>query len=260
MAPATALRGDGRSSEMLRRQRLHRHYVAGAHGSAEYAIDGTIVVATVHGPQKVKPWREEVERGIVEFELTSAGAMTREEERACEARVRGAIEATVVRYDFPRLGLRATARIVSDDGNAEAACVNALCCALIDADVAMHGLICANACAILSDGTKVIDPTKREENEARAVVRACALSKYREKEEIAIVGCSTTGALTEEEYLESIAFIVDATASVVNFQKKSIARFELEGKFQEDGTKEAKRAKTASEDTPMEGMENKPIG
>ena len=59
-------------------------------------------------------------------------------------------------------------RIVSDDGNAEAACVNALCCALIDADVAMHGLICANACAILSDGTKVIDPTKREENEARA--------------------------------------------------------------------------------------------
>jgi hypothetical protein len=112
----------------------------------------------------------------------------------------------------------------------------------------------------LSDGTKVIDPTKREENEARAVVRACALSKYREKEEIAIVGCSTTGALTEEEYLESIAFIVDATASVVNFQKKSIARFELEGKFQEDGTKEAKRAKTASEDTPMEGMENKPIG
>ena len=94
-------RGDGRASDMLRRQRLHRHRVDGARGSAEYAIDGTVVVAAVHGPQAVKPWREDHERGVIDFELTSRGrGMTRDEERACEGRVRGAIEATVVRYDF----------------------------------------------------------------------------------------------------------------------------------------------------------------
>ena len=91
-------RGDGRASDMLRRQRLHRHRVDGARGSAEYAIDGTVVVAAVHGPQAVKPWREDHERGVIDFELTSRGrGMTRDEERACEGRVRGAIEATVVR-------------------------------------------------------------------------------------------------------------------------------------------------------------------
>ena len=243
---------------MIRRQRLHRARVLGATGSAQYAIDGTIVVATAHGPMAVKPWREDVDRGVVDVELSAPGFMTKDEERACEARVRGAIEATVVRYDFPRSGLRVCLRVVSDDGNAEAACVNAVCCALIDANIPMYGLICANACAILSDGTMVIDPTKREENEARAVVRACALSKYREKEEIAIVGCSTIGALTEKEYLDSIAFILDATASVVDIQKKSIARFELEGKLREDvvATKKLK----ASEDSPMEGLENRPLG
>ena len=253
-------RGDGRASDMLRRQRLHRHRVDGARGSAEYAIDGTVVVAAVHGPQAVKPWREDHERGVIDFELTSRGrGMTRDEELACEGRVRGAIEATVVRYDFPRLGLRVTASVVSDDGNAEAACVNAVCCALLDADVPMYGMLCANSCAIMSDGRKVIDPTTREEREARGVVRACALSKHREKEEIAIVGCSTTGCMTEEEYLDSIAFIIDANASVLKFQKKSIARYELEGKLREDEPTETKRAKR-EEDVPMEGLENKPIG
>ena len=112
-------RGDGRASDMLRRQRLHRHCVDGARGSAEYAIDGTVVVAAVHGPQAVKPWREDHERGVIDFELTSRGrGMTRDEERACEGRVRGAIEATVVRYDFPRLTARTA--WVSDDGNARA--------------------------------------------------------------------------------------------------------------------------------------------
>ena len=89
------------------------------------------------------------------------------------------------------------------------------------------------------------------------MVRACALSKHREKDEIAIVGCSTTGALTEKEYLDAIAFIVDATAAVVNIQKKSIARYEVHGKLHED---EAPKKRQNTEDAPMEGMENRPLG
>lgn len=261
----TTMRGDGRASDMLRRQRVHRRCLGEcARGSAEYAIDGTVVVAAVHGPQSVAPWREDHARGVIDFELTTTttsggGTMTRDEARAFEARVRGAIEATVVRRDFPRLGVRVCARVTSDDGNAEAACVNAVCCALVDADVPMYGMLCANSCAIMRDGRKVIDPTAREEREARGVVRACALSKTREKEEIAIVGCSTTGCMTEEEYLDSIAFIIDANASVLKFQKKSIARYELEGKLREDAPTETKRAKR-EEDVPMEGLENKPVG
>jgi len=262
VASSSSTRGDGRASDMLRRQRVHRWCLgARARGSAEYAIDGTVVVAAVHGPQAVAPWREDHARGVIDFELTSGGGgrMTRDEARAFEARVRGAIEATVVRHDFPRMGLRVCATVASDDGNAEAACVNAVCCALVDADVPMYGMLCANSCAIMRDGRKVIDPTAREEREARGVVRACALSKTREKEEIAIVGCSTTGCMTEEEYLDSIAFIIDANASVLKFQKKSIARYELEGKLREDAPTETKRAKR-EEDVPMEGLENKPVG
>ena len=253
----SALRPDGRTHEMLRRQRLHRAYVERACGSARYQIDGTTVVAAVHGPMAVKPWKENVEHAVVEVELNSANVMSRDDERACEARVRGSIEATVVLSEFPQLGIRVSLRVVSDDGNVEAACVNAACCALIDADLPMNGLICANSCAILRDGTKVIDPIRLEEASARAVVRACTLSKYREKEEITIVGCSTTGVMSEEEYLDCVAFIVDATASVANFQKKSIARFELEGKLSEGPTprKESKLEKSA-----MEGVENKPVG
>ena len=77
-------------------------------------------MAAVHGPQAVKPWREDHERGVIDFELTSRGrGMTRDEERACEGRVRGAIEATVVRYDFRDWDCARTASVVSDDGNAE---------------------------------------------------------------------------------------------------------------------------------------------
>ena len=32
----------------------------------------------------------------------------------------------------------------------------------LDADVPMYGMLCANSCAIMSDGRKVIDPTMRE--------------------------------------------------------------------------------------------------
>ena len=242
---------------MLRRQRLHRSSVSSACGSAEYRIDGTIVVAAVHGPLRIAPWREAHDRGVIDVELSAPGWMSRDDQRACEGRLRGAIERCVELRDFPRFGLRVSARVVSDDGNAEAACVNAMCCALIDANVPMRGLICANACALTREGSMVIDPTKREETEARAVVRACALSKHREKDEIAIVGCSTTGALTEKEYLDAIAFIVDATAAVVNIQKKSIARYEVHGKLHED---EAPKKRQNTEDAPMEGMENRPLG
>ena len=252
------VRLDGRSTEMLRRQRIHRNYVPRACGSARYQIDGTIVVAAIHGPMPVKPWKEDVEKCVVEVELNAANEMNREEERACEARIRGAIEGTVVRREFPRLGLRVSLRVCSDDGNVEAACVNAVCTALIDADIPMFGLICASSCAILSDGRKVIDPTRREEAEARAIVRACALTKHRDKEEIAIVGCSTVGALSEEEYLDCIAFIVDATASVAKLQKKSIARFELEGKRAED--EPAKKRPNVNEPAETEGMANRPVG
>ena len=89
-------------------------------------------------------------------------------------------------------------------------------------------------------------------------MRACALTKHRDKEEIAIVGCSTVGALSEEEYLDCIAVIVDATASVAKLQKKSIARFELEGKRAED--EPAKKRPNVNEPAETEGMANRPVG
>ena len=91
-------------------------------------------------------------------------------------------------------------------------------------------------------------------------MRACALSKHREKEEIAIVGCSTTGCMTEEEYLDSIAFIIDANASVLKFQKKSIARYELEGKLREDEPTETAAISKARGGCADGRLENKPIG
>lgn len=255
------LRLDGRAPEMLRRQRLHRHYIDFAPGSARYDIDETIVTCAVYGPHEVKPWKEDVERGVIEVEIDTANELSRDDERALENRVRGALETFLETYEFPRLGVRAALRVVSADGNVEAACINAACCAIVDAGLPIDGLLCASSCAILANGTMVIDPTKREESEARAVVCASVLDKKRDKEEIVIVGCSTKGAMTEEEYLDAIALIVDATTSVANFQKKSIARYELEDKLHEDALVDAadtKRARVADE--PMEGLANRPIG
>jgi len=255
--PAVALRPDGRAPEMLRRQRLHRKYIDGARGSARYDIDGTIVTCAVYGPQEVKPWKEDVERGVIEVEIDTANLYSREDERALESRVRGALETALVTYEFPTLGVRFALRVVSVDGNVEAACINAACCAIEDAGLPRDGLLCASSCAILGDGTMVIDPTMREERDARAVVRASALDKKRDHEEIAIVGCSTTGTFTEDEFLNAIALIVDATTSVANFQKKSIARFELEDKLHEDAAAPTeKRPRTEV----IEGLDSKPIG
>ncbi|XP_052569998.1 exosome complex component RRP46 isoform X2 [Peromyscus californicus insignis] len=91
-------------------------------------------------------------------------------EKSREQLIRNTCEAVVLGALHPRTSVTVVLQVVNDAGSLLACCLNAACMALVDAGVPMRALFCGVSCALDSDGNLVLDPTTKQEKEARAIL------------------------------------------------------------------------------------------
>lgn len=100
-----------------------------------------------------------------------------------------------------------------------ACCLNAACMALVDAGVPMRALFCGVTCALDSDGTLMLDPTAKQEKEARAVL-TFALDSVERK----LLMSTTKGLYSDAELQQCLAAAQTASTHVFRFYRESLQR------------------------------------
>ena len=86
----------------------------------------------------------------------------------------------------PRTAISISAQSFEADGSLLATAINATCLALLDAAVSMRHLVVAVCCAVRTDGSIILDPTKDEEK----VVRWCWLRLFLIVYSSECIGCN----------------------------------------------------------------------
>ncbi|XP_063477160.1 exosome complex component RRP46 isoform X3 [Symphalangus syndactylus] len=140
-------------------------------------------------------------------------------EKSRERLIRNTCEAVVLGTLHPRTSITVVLQVVSDAGSLLACCLNAACMALVDAGVPMRALFCGVTCALDSDGTLVLDPTSKQEKEARAVL-TFALDSVERK----LLMSSTKGLYSDAELQQCLAAAQAASQHVFRFYRESLQR------------------------------------
>ncbi|KAF6288009.1 exosome component 5 [Rhinolophus ferrumequinum] len=140
-------------------------------------------------------------------------------EKSRERLIRNTCEAVVLGTLHPRTSITIVLQVVSDAGSLLACCLNAACIALVDAGVPMRALFCGVTCALDSDGTLVLDPTAKQEKEARAVL-TFALDSVDQK----LLMSTTKGLYSDAELQQCLAAAQAASQHVFRFYRESLQR------------------------------------
>ncbi|XP_069855194.1 exosome complex component RRP46 isoform X2 [Dipodomys merriami] len=140
-------------------------------------------------------------------------------EKSRERMIRNTCEAAVLGALHPRTSITVVLQVVSDAGSLLACCLNAACMALVDAGVPMKALFCGITCALDSDGTITLDPTDKQEKEARAVL-TFALDSVEQK----LLMSTTKGFYSNSELQQCLAAAQAASQHVFRFYRESLQR------------------------------------
>ncbi|XP_057567189.1 exosome complex component RRP46 isoform X1 [Hippopotamus amphibius kiboko] len=179
----------------------------------------TSVLAGVYGPAEVKVSKEIFNKATLEVILRPKIGLPGVAEKSRERLIRNTCEAVVLGALHPRTSITVVLQVVSDAGSLLACCLNAACMALVDAGVPMRALFCGVTCALDSDGTLMLDPTAKQEKEARAVL-TFALDSVERK----LLTSTTKGLYSDAELQQCLAAAQAASQHVFRFYRESLQR------------------------------------
>ncbi|XP_074163010.1 exosome complex component RRP46 isoform X4 [Sminthopsis crassicaudata] len=140
-------------------------------------------------------------------------------EKSRERLIRNTCEAVVLGTLHPRTSITIALQIVSDAGSLLACCLNAACLALVDAGVPMRALFCGVTCALDPDGALILDPTAKQEKEARAIL-TFALDSTEQK----LLMSTTKGLYSVAEFQQCLAAAQHASHHIFRFYRDSLQR------------------------------------
>ncbi|XP_033928091.1 exosome complex component RRP46 [Melopsittacus undulatus] len=188
-------------------------------GSAAFLQGDTSVLAALYGPAEAKGNRELPERAALEVLLRPKTGLPGVGERSREQLLRRTCEAVVLGRLHPRCAVSVVLQVVADGGSLLSCCLNAACMGLLDAGLPLASLFCGVTCALHPDGSLILDPTTRQEQEARAVL-TFAIDSAEKK----VLMASTKGACSMEEMQQCIAAAQSAADTIFQFYRDSIRR------------------------------------
>lgn len=165
---ARAGRRDGRSPLEMRPLTATQGVLHKADGSARLSAGGSEVLAAIHGPTECALPRQDAARCAVTVNFRERRAESAVE-MAAVAGFRELVSSTVLTALHPRKMLSVTVHVLSDEGGASAAAVNAVALALLDAGTPMSSVPVA-ATVSVAGGDIVVDPSKSEEAESEGVL------------------------------------------------------------------------------------------
>nr|XP_034342787.1 exosome complex component RRP46 isoform X1 [Arvicanthis niloticus] len=191
-------------------------------GSASFLQGDTSVLAGVYGPAEVKVSKEIFNKATLEVILRPKIGLPGVAEKSRERLIRNTCEAVVLGALHPRTSITVVLQVVSDAGSDTqllACCLNAACMALVDAGVPMRALFCGVTCALDSDGNLMLDPTTKQEKEARAVL-TFALDSSEQK----LLMSTTKGLYSDAELQQCLAAAQAASQHIFRFYRESLQR------------------------------------
>ncbi|XP_027701697.1 exosome complex component RRP46 [Vombatus ursinus] len=188
-------------------------------GSASFLQGDTSVLVGVYGPAEVKVSKEIFNKATLEVILKPKIGLPGVAEKSRERLIRNTCEAVVLGTLHPRTSITIVLQIVSDAGSLLACCLNAACLALVDAGVPMKALFCGVTCVLDPDGGLVLDPTAKQEKEARAIL-TFALDSTEQK----LLMSTTKGLYSVAEFQQCLAAAQHASHHIFRFYRDSLQR------------------------------------
>ncbi|NXK42069.1 EXOS5 protein, partial [Piprites chloris] len=179
----------------------------------------TSVLAGLYGPSETKLSKELPDRAALEVLLRPKVGLPGVLERSREQQLRQTCEAVVLGVLHPRTAITLVLQVLSDAGSLLSCCLNAACLGLLDAGLPLSSLFCGVTCALSPDGTITLDPTARQEQEARAVLTFAIDSSERK-----VLMATTKGSCSVEEMQQCLVTAQGATDTIFQFYRDSLRR------------------------------------
>jgi ribonuclease PH len=226
---ARAGRRDGRAAGAMRELSATQGTLQRADGSARVRVGLTDVLVAVYGPMDCPVHRQLATRADVyvsyrqretsgSMPTSSSGSRASAAEAVASRNIKGTVLESVLAVLNPRKAIAIGIHVLSDDGGAIAAAVNATFLALVDAGVPMQSVLTA-ACTSIHNGTVLVDPEAVEEVEADAVLTFTYDTKA--PTDANVVAMHTTGDCGSFELFEA------ATATALELASSTRAFLQL---------------------------------
>ncbi|XP_053865617.1 exosome complex component RRP46 [Malaclemys terrapin pileata] len=188
-------------------------------GSAAFLQGDTSVLAGLYGPAEVKVSKELYDKATVEVLLKPKVGLPGVFEKNREQLIRKTCEAVILGALHPRTSISIVLQVISDAGALLACCLNAACMGLMDAGLPMKSLFCGVTCALDATGAISLDPTAKQEKEARAVL-TFAISSVEQQ----VLMSTSKGTCSVEELQRCIAAAQRASGAIFQFYRDSVRR------------------------------------
>ncbi|NXS07850.1 EXOS5 protein, partial [Neodrepanis coruscans] len=179
----------------------------------------TSVLAGLYGPAEAKLSKELPDRAALEVLLRPKVGLPGVLERSREQQLRQTCEAVVLGVLHPRTAVTLVLQVLSDAGSLLSCCLNAACMGLLDAGLPLSALFCGVTCTLDADGSILLDPTTRQEQEARAVLSFAIRSGDRK-----VLMATTKGSCSVEEMQQCLAAAQRAADTIFQFYRDSLCR------------------------------------
>ncbi|KAJ2157555.1 exosome non-catalytic core subunit rrp46 [Coemansia sp. RSA 552] len=162
-------RPDRREASQIRALHCELGLLGRVDGSAEFSTGATSVVSGVYGPVDVRVYDEKLDRAHIDVRFRPDVGLPTTKDKWVEAAVRSTFEREILAQLHPRTLVQINIQVRLGDGSVDAAAINATTLALVDAGIPLRAMVAAAACAVLADGSIVVDPTQEEAAAARSV-------------------------------------------------------------------------------------------
>ncbi|OWK59655.1 Exosome complex component RRP46 [Lonchura striata] len=188
-------------------------------GSAAFLQGDTSVLAGLYGPAEAKISKELPDRAALDVLLRPKVGLPGVLERSREQLLQQTCEAVVLGVLHPRTAISLVLQVLSDAGSLLSCCLNAACMALLDAGLPLSALFCGVTCALQPDGAILLDPTARQEQEARAILTFAIASTDRK-----VLMVTTKGSCSVQEMQQCLAVAQRAADTIFQFYRDSVRR------------------------------------
>jgi exosome complex component RRP46 len=184
-----------------------------ADGSAKFSFGSSAcVLVGCYGPVAANARDEQTDQAVLEVSTASSAQQSGIYDTELELFVKGCAEHVVLRAAHPRTAVVLSSQVFGGDGSTLAAAVNAACLALLDASVPMRSLVVAVCCAVLDDGSVLLDPTAAEESAARGLLTVAFDSTLS-----GIVLTHAAGVIETEQFFECCELARKACSRLLAF-------------------------------------------
>jgi exosome complex component RRP41 len=221
---------DGRGFEELRPIKIEAGVLKRADGSCYLEMGNNKVVAAVYGPRETHPRHlQDPSKAIIRYRYNMAPFSVEERRRPGPDRrsveiskvSREAFELVIMKELFPRSGIDIFVEVLQADAGTRTTCINAASVALVDAGIAMKGIITSVAIAKV-DGQLVLDPMKEEDNYGDADIPFAFVIRNGNIESIALL--QMDGKMTAEEFRKALEMAKKGAMQIYQLQREAIMR------------------------------------